>query len=48
MSNVFWKAKTECSYLDGASQTWYIIDTFAWQDPEMTHHIEKSQAGEEF
>ena len=28
MSNVFWKAKTECSYLDGASQTWYIIDTF--------------------
>ena len=29
MSNVFWKAKTECSYLDGASQTWYIIDTFA-------------------
>ena len=33
MSNVFWKPETEYSYLDGASQTWYIVHEIGFTLP---------------
>ena len=41
MSTVFWKPKTECLYLDGPSQTWYIVHKTAGGISEMAiHHFE--------
>ena len=33
MSNIFGKPETECSYLDGASETWYIVHKTAFTLP---------------
>ena len=33
MSNIFWKPKTGCAYLDDTSQTWYIVHEIGFTLP---------------